>query len=629
MMNDIDKNEYLKQLKELAIIRDGVCFSDVYINAKTKLKWKCAKGHIWESTSHSVKNKHRWCPFCAGHIKGDLKELERIANERGGKCLSKKYINNKTPLLWECGKKHIWKAVPFSIKRGSWCPTCAGKNKTINEMRLYAKKRFGYCISDKYINAKTKLKWKCAKDHIWFATPQIIYNNSWCPICSRVKRSVHKIYDLTYANNLALKYNGKCVSVEVKNYRQLLEWECANKHIWFSKIQNIQKGNWCSICKYKIEDQYLNNNFSRMREPTIKSFADIINIIKTKNGKILEQNYKSLESKIKIECDKGHIWSTNFRNIMEGHWCHVCAGVVKLDFRDIQKIAIDRGGLCLSTEYINIDSKLEWQCAKNHRWFATPNQVIHSLTWCPYCNNLIMENISRVYLELYLNCRFIKTRPSWLRNERNKVMELDGFAENNMIAFEYNGKQHYEVGHFKNNEKILAKRMKDDKLKLDICNARGIKLLVIPYTLDISDLGKHIYNELKKLGYKPAISYEDLDYKSFNIYENHDMEILQSIAKQKGGRCLSANYVNANTKLQWECAKGHIWWAAPHGIKRGTWCPECGKKSKSPSIEFLSELAIKKGGKLLSSNYTPLGTMLTWECAKGHIGQQKHLVWRN
>jgi hypothetical protein len=51
--------------------------------------------------------------------------MQELAEQRGGKCLSAVYANNKTKLDWECSLGHQWAARPFNIKvMGQWCPTC-------------------------------------------------------------------------------------------------------------------------------------------------------------------------------------------------------------------------------------------------------------------------------------------------------------------------------------------------------------------------------------------------------------------------------------------------------------------------------------------------------------------------
>ena len=50
---------------------------------------------------------------------------------------------------------------------------------------------------------------------------------------------------------------------------------------------------------------------------------------------------------------------------------------------------------------------------------------------------------------------------------------------------------------------------------------------------------------------------------------------MQSLAKERGDKCLSNKYVNNLTNLNWECIKGHTWKAKPGQVKRGSWCPKC------------------------------------------------------
>ena len=104
-----------------------------------------------------------------------IEQMQQVAAKRGGKCLSKKYLNNRTKLLWQCSKDHIWEAPPNTIQQGHWCPTCAGRPKiTIAEMQNIAKSKGGICLSKAYVNAHSHLEWKCKHGHEWKATPNNI-----------------------------------------------------------------------------------------------------------------------------------------------------------------------------------------------------------------------------------------------------------------------------------------------------------------------------------------------------------------------------------------------------------------------------------------------------------------------
>ena len=93
------------------------------------MKFECEKGHVWKATPGSIKgtkkSKGVWCPKCYQlTFINRLKEFQKIASDRGGKCLSKKYVNNATKLNFECENKHIWKQAPRYILTGAWCKKC-------------------------------------------------------------------------------------------------------------------------------------------------------------------------------------------------------------------------------------------------------------------------------------------------------------------------------------------------------------------------------------------------------------------------------------------------------------------------------------------------------------------------
>jgi hypothetical protein len=61
---------------------------------------------------------------------------------------------------------------------------------------------------------------------------------------------------------------------------------------------------------------------------------------------------------------------------------------------------------------------------------------------------------------------------------------------------------------------------------------------------------------------------------------------LRAIAEERGGRLVSAEYVDAVTPLEWECAFGHSWDALPDAVTR-RWCVECANKGMYDSAMFI------------------------------------------
>lgn len=185
----------IEDMHKLAKTRGGECLSIEYRNLNGKLSWRCAEGHEWKATGNDVKNSSSWCPVCAGVKKPDLEAMHEIARNHGGECLSHEYINNKTNLRWRCAKGHEWAAALGTIRNnGTWCPYCAGKAKlTIEEMRQIALSRGGRCLSQNYVNGRTKLHWRCQFGHEWLAMPDNVKNaKSWCPVCAKEPKQTRR-----------------------------------------------------------------------------------------------------------------------------------------------------------------------------------------------------------------------------------------------------------------------------------------------------------------------------------------------------------------------------------------------------------------------------------------------------
>lgn len=152
----------IELMRQIAADRNGRCLSEKYINSESKLEWECEKGHRWFANSHGVKNKGTWCKLCKNEAqKNSIEDMHKLAEKRGGKCLSKKYILNNVPLKWQCSEGHIWENQPSNITMGQWCPVCSKNDEklTLLLMQEVAIEGGGKCLSRIYIDSGTKLEW--------------------------------------------------------------------------------------------------------------------------------------------------------------------------------------------------------------------------------------------------------------------------------------------------------------------------------------------------------------------------------------------------------------------------------------------------------------------------------------
>jgi hypothetical protein len=118
----------LNDMKALAESRGGTLLSDQFINVYKKLRWKCGNGHDWYATPSAVYRGY-WCPLCTwraefANRRYQLQTLQKIAVSHSGMCLSTQYVNDSTPLRWQCARGHQWDATPKDVRKGGWCPRC-------------------------------------------------------------------------------------------------------------------------------------------------------------------------------------------------------------------------------------------------------------------------------------------------------------------------------------------------------------------------------------------------------------------------------------------------------------------------------------------------------------------------
>lgn len=244
----------LEEMRELADKRGGKCMSKSYLNAKTPLEWKCSKGHTWETSPTNIQ-AGSWCPECANVKKVTISDAIELAESREGKFLAKKFIRADNKYKWQCKEGHVWKTTYSSIRSGTWCKMCAviekkviGYKLNIDIMQERARGKNGECLSRRYVNAKTPLRWKCQEGHVWMATPDTIQGGSWCIKCFEKRRGASQRLSIELMQEVAKENGGKCLSKEYTNARTKLKWQCSKKHVWENTPDVIRRGYWCKKC---------------------------------------------------------------------------------------------------------------------------------------------------------------------------------------------------------------------------------------------------------------------------------------------------------------------------------------------------------------------------------------------
>jgi len=393
--------------------------SDAYVNNDTKLKVRCNKGHVYETSWRGFNHNYR-CVFCAIQKRSDgqrfkIDDIKVRTKELavGYTCLSNEYKRNSEDLLFRCDKGHEYKASWNRFARGDRCPYCAGlKRKTITYVKeMTPKIAFGYsCLSTNYVNTNSKLKFICNKGHVYESTWNNFYNvGNRCPKCNKENQSIRQRFTIEYVKKrvpeIAKGYS--CLSNEYLHSSSKLLFRCDQGHEYETSWASFaNSNNRCPICsgnkKYTIEE---------IKVIVQKSAPGYI---------LLSDTYTNCGDKLKFRCDQGHeyevVWGS-FNTL--GSRCPSCAGLKKLLIADIKRMVseLSPGYVCLSNTYINTHSKLRFRCNKGHEYNCIWNhfQRGHRCRVCYYESQHLhdddaLQNISwyRAVVTRYSNENFCK-----------------------------------------------------------------------------------------------------------------------------------------------------------------------------------------------------------------------------
>ena len=235
-----------------------------------------------------------------------------------------------------------------------------------------------------------KLKLTCKNEHDFELTyDEIINDCKWCSECKLVSAGEKKMYEICtklfnenfrktrlnwlrskqgtlleldlYCDELkiALEYNGQqhyaftpIFHSTKKEFNKLQEYDktkerlCKKHNVTFIAIPytielddieqyilNKLEENNITLTKYKVEE---NDQLSTKK---ISQYDKTLKIIEQKKGIYISGEYITRDSKLIIQCEKNHNWSTTFSKILNGSWCHTCG----LDISDDRKDKISDG----------------------------------------------------------------------------------------------------------------------------------------------------------------------------------------------------------------------------------------------------------------------------------------------
>ncbi|MGG3802335.1 zinc-ribbon domain-containing protein [Metabacillus fastidiosus] len=479
------------------------------------------------------------------------------------------------------------------------------------------------------VKAKTKLWWKCEKEHEWEARLDHRKRRSGCPYCSGQVLATENSLAITHPQVASEWHPIKNTLSPFKVSRattRVFWWFCEDGHEWRASVANrTRRGDRCPYCSGKIatkETCLQNQRPDIAREWNYK-----------KNGSLTPNDVTLMSNKLVWwSCEKGHEWEDKVAARINGNRCSVCFPrkpwkkvseeynfeVVNphlmAEWHPTKNKLIDPSKLSPVS-----GKKVWWKCQEcNYEWEANIDNRKQG-KGCPKCNYGFGTSFQEQCLFYYLSKIFPECINKHVVLINNIPIEIDIFIPNLNIAIEYDG-YFYHLKRGENDEqknKKLSQKMKLIRIREN--NGPNKKLPIIKKhgsieiqcngndPTDIPNAFKQIIETIVTFDISSSLNKMDIDIdvKRDNLIilalaRKHQKErslaflfpnIAEEWHKEKNGKLSTWNFSpGSSQRVWWECKVcSKEWHAIINRRVKGQFCPYCAGNKASHLKSLLSE----------------------------------------
>jgi hypothetical protein len=187
------------------------------------------------------------------------------------------------------------------------------------------------------------------------------------------KRIRNKKYTYDQVKSFIEKEGYTLLSNDYINNKNKLDVMCDKGHKSQVRLNDFLNNHRCIYCSGKNKHTY----------DQVKSF------IEKEGYTLLSNDYINNKTKLKIMCDKEHIFEMTYSHLKSGQRCPKCSMIKKADkhrltYNQVKTIIENEGYYLLSNEYVNNKEKIKIKCDKNHTFNMRFDNFKHGCR-CPKC----------------------------------------------------------------------------------------------------------------------------------------------------------------------------------------------------------------------------------------------------
>lgn len=294
-----------------------------------------------------------------------------------------------------------------------------------------------------------------------------------------------------------------CSLIEYKGTHKNIKLKCNYCYNIFEKSPHniLYKNTIKTICPYCYKE-----NMNKIHKDNFIKNAKNIHNNKYDYSNIIE--YKDNKTKVPIICpEHGEFWQTP-NSHLNGHGCpHCMYDKSRLKYKDfVKKSKIIHNDYYIykdNIEYKNNQTLIPIICPIHGEFIQVAKTHLNGCG-CSKCHQSWLEReICNLLNENNIKYEREKTF-IWLKNEQSNLY-LDFYLPDYNIAIECQGQQHFEKIDYYGGEEKFEKVVKNDLLKIKLCNEHSIRII---HKSNIKNCSKRLLKEWKN--YNIIINNEDL-----------------------------------------------------------------------------------------------------------------------
>ena len=475
-----------------------------------------------------------------------------------------------------------------------------------------AKKRGGTVLRGSVVSNMTQLTFTCAKGHKFKKTIRaVVSRRGWCDTC---------------------RLGIPASSEEAKKELEKFGFSLVSK---FSNVSNVVTAK-CLVC-HQI--------FSRPYRKFVKSSCShnvrtshgvnlrLKNKVLELGGEILSKGIARLDEFHTFKCAEGHIFKLTGQSVIyRNSWCKEC-GSVWVTQAKVEQLISARGGVPLQPIPLTVTgkTKLLIRCNLGHEFENDWNHMTGTRKgWCQICTKgSKSEELARTTFEQLFGGEFRKRRPRWLKNSRGRQMELDGYEEPLALAFEYQGRQHFEAIGIYGKGQNVKQRAADDAMKRRLCDENGVTLIELRWDQKYTDFPKIIRSQLGAKAKSLRVDWsKEISFEAAFIRDDR-LEELRSALATRNLDLISEKWVDVSYRYKIRCRNcGHSFEQSARSYlnsRKVAGCKKCSMASvaelvsgRKLGISKLEDIANRYEALLISDSYVDKKSKYEWICRQGH-----------